>query len=163
MKNLFRLDEGHADIYAMKFGETVRVVNERGQGYRWDKRKKLWLKKSAKKLCNLMCLLLEKEVIKYKTYVCKLAEKEEDEAKKVKSKKNIQELSKMIKHVLTASHAKNVYALAQTKDQLYDPEFALELNLTPNFPDHEWQGSVSQGDIPHRGQGQVRTPRSPVL
>lgn len=126
-KNLFRDQEGHADIFAEYYLDVVYTVDpKKGDGYIYNRESKLWVKTAAAQIQNMIPSLLEKIIMKYRAHQSNKQSECKDKTEREKIEKSIEELSKLLKSVRNAKHARDVFSLAKTK--VYNPDFFMKLN-----------------------------------
>jgi hypothetical protein len=126
-KNLFRSQEGHADIFAEYYKNEIYTVDSKGNGYIFNHDSKLWIKSDSGKIQNLIPPLLEKIIIKYRAFLTDKQTTNIDKNEKEKLEKSINELTKMLKVILTNKHARDVFSLVKTK--IFNEEITSFLNV----------------------------------
>ena len=119
---IFKSHMGHADLFCLAYCHDLVITGEQGSGYLYNPRTALWEPCNKSQIIRMIPPFLDQEV-------------QQRRATYLQSTTVLQELDRLSKKVVTATHAKDVFMLCKAHPMIFNPAFVYKLNKAKNlFP-----------------------------
>ena len=119
---IFKSHMGHADLFCLAYCHDLVITGEQGSGYLYNPRTALWEPCNKSQIIRMIPPFLDQEV-------------QQRRATYLQSTTVLQELDRLSKKVVTATHAKDVFMLCKAHPMIFNPAFVSKLNKAKNlFP-----------------------------
>lgn len=126
--DLKREDQGQCDIFVREQKDNIVIIDEKGNGYIWNEKTKLWEESHADMIKNKISPCLEKIC---EDVLCYLKNSKETGLSDEDAQVLIYELFGIQKRILTTRTSSAIFT--KVKTELYDPLFVSKLNTKPDL------------------------------